>query len=49
MGELSTHGITLHAGQVVTTGVLSAPIPLVPGTRVHADFGSLGTVSLNTA
>lgn len=49
VGELSTHGITLHAGQVVTTGVLSAPIPLVPGTRVHADFGSLGTVSLNTA
>lgn len=48
-GELSAHGIGLRAGQVVTTGVLSAPIPLTPGTRVAADFGHLGAVSVQAA
>ena len=44
--ELSALGITLRRGQVVTTGIVCEPIPLSPGTRVHADFGPLGTVGM---
>lgn len=44
--ELSPLGIALRGGQVVTTGIVCEPIPLSPGTRVHADFGPLGTVGM---
>jgi 2-keto-4-pentenoate hydratase len=44
--ELSAHGVTLRAGQYVTTGTCMAPLEVEPGDRVTADFGSLGSMSL---
>lgn len=39
-------GCGLRAGDIVTTGVCGAPSPFVPRDRVRADFGVLGTVTL---
>lgn len=49
VSELSAHGIPLSAGQVVTTGTCVVPIPILPGDRVHGDFGVLGTVEVSFA
>lgn len=46
VNELSAHGMTLEAGQVVTTGTCLAPLEIQPGDRVAADFGRLGSVEL---
>ena len=43
--ELSSHGITLRAGQIVTTGTCLIPLPIAPGDEIIADFGILGRVS----
>lgn len=45
VNELSGLGITLHAGEVVTTGTCVVPIPVVAGDEVRATFGPWGTVS----
>ncbi len=45
VNELSGIGVTLDAGQVVTTGTCIVPLPIAPGDRIAADFGVLGTVS----
>ena len=45
VNELSQIGVTLKAGQVVTTGVCIAPLPVDDGHEVRADFGMLGQVS----
>ena len=42
--ELSSLGITLRAGQVVTTGTCLVPLEIAPGDRVRMDFGALGRV-----
>ena len=42
--ELSGIGVTLRAGEVVTTGTCIVPLPIAPGDRIHADFGALGAV-----
>jgi len=44
--ELSGLGVTLKAGQVVTTGTCVVPIAIRPGDRLHGDFGVLGTVDV---
>ena len=44
--ELSSIGITLAAGQTVTTGTCLVPLAVQPGDAVSADFGLLGTVSM---
>ena len=44
--ELSRHGVTLGAGQVVTTGTCLVPMEIRAGDAVSADFGVLGRVSL---
>ncbi|MFN9090624.1 MAG: 2-keto-4-pentenoate hydratase [Alphaproteobacteria bacterium] len=44
--ELSQHGITLAAGQVVTTGTCVVPLEIQPGDEVFADYGKLGVVRL---
>jgi 2-keto-4-pentenoate hydratase len=44
--ELRTLGITLRAGEVVTTGTCHPPLPIQSGDRVEADFGVLGRVSV---
>lgn len=45
VNELSGIGVTLKAGQVVTTGTCVVPIPIQPGCEVVADFGRFGRVT----
>ena len=42
VNELSGLGITLQAGEVVTTGTCVTPLPIAAGDEVKADFGALG-------
>ena len=44
--ELSGLGLTLKAGEVVTTGTCMVPLAIGPGDEVEADFGELGRVSV---
>jgi 2-keto-4-pentenoate hydratase len=44
--ELSGLGITLRAGEVVTTGTCHPPLPIQAGDHLAADFGVLGKVSV---
>ena len=44
--ELRGLGITLRAGEVVTTGTCHPPLPIASGDRMEADFGALGKVSV---
>ena len=46
VNELSGLGLTLKAGEVVTTGTCLTPLPIAPGDAVTADFGALGGVSV---
>lgn len=43
---LATHGIGLKAGDFITTGSVTPPIPVQPGQRVKANFAGLGHVEL---
>jgi 2-keto-4-pentenoate hydratase len=43
--ELSGLGLTLKAGEVVTTGTCLVPLPIQPGVDVSMDFGLLGRVA----
>lgn len=47
VNELSSLGITLNAGEVVTTGTCLVPLAITPGSTVDADFGVLGNVSVH--
>jgi 2-keto-4-pentenoate hydratase len=47
--ELRLLGVTLRAGQVVTTGTCHPPLPIQSGDHVAADFGTLGQVSVGFA
>jgi len=42
--ELSCHGETLKAGQVVTTGTCAKPLAIARGDRIEGDLGALGRV-----
>ena len=44
--QLSSLGITLEKGQVVTTGTCMVPLELLPGDIACADFGPLGRVHM---
>lgn len=44
--ELSSLGVTLAAGQVVTTGTCFKPFAVKPGDHVHMDFGILGRIDV---
>jgi 2-keto-4-pentenoate hydratase len=44
--ELRALGITLRAGEVVTTGTCYPPLPIQSGDLFAADFGVLGKVSV---
>ncbi|MCZ7600941.1 MAG: hypothetical protein M5U09_28805 [Gammaproteobacteria bacterium] len=39
----------MKSGQLVTTGVVGAPVPIAAGDTVRADFGMLGEVSVTIA
>ena len=42
--ELSSLGVILRAGQIVTTGTCLVPLEIAPGDHVRMDFGVLGRV-----
>ena len=44
--ELGLLGVTLRAGQVVTTGTCHPPLPIQSGDLFAADFGLIGKVSV---
>jgi 2-keto-4-pentenoate hydratase len=44
--ELRQLGVTLKAGQIVTTGTCHPPLPIQSGDLCAVDFGSLGKVSV---
>ena len=46
VNEVSGLGITIKAGEAVTTGVTMTPIPIAVGDAVRADFGPLGSVAV---
>lgn len=46
VNELSRLGITLHAGEMVTTGTCLTPVPIAPGDEIHASWGSFGELTL---
>jgi 2-keto-4-pentenoate hydratase len=45
VNELSLHGVTLRAGEVVTTGTCIKTLEIAPGDVLTGDFGVLGRVS----
>ena len=47
--ELRQFGVTLRAGEVVTTGTCHPPLPIQPGDVCAVDFGALGRVSVRFA
>jgi 2-keto-4-pentenoate hydratase len=47
VNELSQIGVTLRAGQVVTTGTCLTPLPIASGDRINMDFGTLGSVQVS--
>ena len=44
--ELRQLGVTLRAGEIVTTGTCHPPLPIQSGDLFEADFGTLGKVSV---
>jgi 2-keto-4-pentenoate hydratase len=44
--ELRQLGLTLRAGEVVTTGTCHPPLPIQSGDRMGADFDAIGKVSV---
>jgi 2-keto-4-pentenoate hydratase len=49
VNELSSIGVKLEAGQIVTTGTCVVPMVIAAGDHVQGDFGALGTVTANIA
>ncbi|MTV17591.1 MULTISPECIES: fumarylacetoacetate hydrolase family protein [Bradyrhizobium] len=47
--ELRALGLTLRAGEVVTTGTCHPPLPISAGDKLAADFGAIGKVSVKFA
>lgn len=49
VNEISALGITLHQGELITTGTCAIPLEVEPGDEVVADFGLLGQISVSIA
>ncbi|MFO1149965.1 MAG: hydratase [Alsobacter sp.] len=49
VNELSGLGLTMQAGQVVTTGTCVVPVEVAPGDEVRGDWGPYGTLSVRFA
>ncbi|MEC9183287.1 MAG: hydratase [Pseudomonadota bacterium] len=45
--EVTGLGLTIEAGQIVTTGTCAEPLDIEPGDEVIADFGTLGDVNVS--
>jgi 2-keto-4-pentenoate hydratase len=46
VNEVSGLGLTVQAGQMVTTGTCVTPIAVAPGDEVRGDWGAFGTLSI---
>lgn len=46
VNELSRHGVTLKAGEVVTTGTCVKPVVIEANQRIEGDFGACGRVAI---
>lgn len=46
VNELSRHGLTLRAGEVVTTGTCVKPVVVSANERIEGDFGLCGRVAI---
>jgi 2-keto-4-pentenoate hydratase len=46
VNEISALGLTLRAGETITTGTCLTPIPIAPRDRIAADFGPLGRIAI---
>jgi 2-keto-4-pentenoate hydratase len=46
LGSQGSGGKSLHAGMLVLSGGLTAPVPLEPGTAITAEFDGLGSVEV---
>ena len=46
VNELSSLGITLRAGEVVTTGTCCVPLEVQPGDALFVDYGALGSIAM---
>jgi 2-keto-4-pentenoate hydratase len=46
VNELCGRGVTLKAGQFVSTGTCTVPLAVEPGDRVRADYGPFGIIEL---
>jgi 2-oxo-hept-3-ene-1,7-dioate hydratase len=44
--KLAPHGEALEAGEIVLAGSFTRPVPCSAGDVFHADYGSLGSISL---
>jgi 2-keto-4-pentenoate hydratase len=49
VNEVSALGIDIAAGEIVTTGTCAVPLEIEPGDLVEADFGVLGSISVQIA
>ncbi|MEH6452261.1 MAG: 2-oxo-hepta-3-ene-1,7-dioic acid hydratase [Psychromonas sp.] len=45
--RFAPHGVSLEPGQVILAGSFTRPVAVKAGDTVHADFGSLGGISVN--
>jgi 2-keto-4-pentenoate hydratase len=45
-GYLAAHGATLSPGDRIIAGSVVAPVPVVPGDRLHVSFGPFGELSV---
>lgn len=46
VNEVTALGITIGAGEFVTTGTATVPVPIAAGDHLVADFGVLGTIGV---
>ena len=46
LNHLQSRGFGMKAGDWVSTGAATVPLPVHAGARVHADFGELGRIDL---
>lgn len=49
VNEVSAQGFDIHPGEIVTTGTCAVPLEIEPGDVVTADYGMLGSISVNIA
>lgn len=49
VNTLSSLGLTLRAGEFVSTGTCMLPLAIEPGDHVQADYGALGRIELRLA